>query len=85
MKECRKANKEVRRLLRKAKEEWAEEQANLVESTYETNNARKVFKTIKNLTEQRCRQINIIEDKNGDLLTGCSDIAERWKEYCDEL
>ena len=85
MKEYREANKEVRRLLRKAKEKWAEEQANLVESSFETNNARKVLKTIKNLTEQRCRQINVIEDKNGDLLTGSNDIAERWKEYCDEL
>ena len=70
---------------RKAKEKWAEEQANLVESTFETNNARKVFKTIKNLTEQRCRQINVIEDKNGDLLPWSNDIAERRKEYCEEL
>jgi hypothetical protein len=79
------ANKEVRRLLRKAKEEWAEEQAKLVESSFETNNARKVFKTIKNLTEQHTRQINIIEDENGKLLTESNEIAQRWKAYCNEL
>eukprot|EP00795_Rhopilema_esculentum_P013000 gene13000-3768_t len=85
LEEYREANKTVRRLLRKAKEEWAEEQANLVESSFESNNARKVFKTIKNLTEQRAKQINIIEDKEGKLLTSSSDIANRWKEYCEEL
>ena len=85
LEEYREANKTVRRLLRKAKEEWAEEQANLVESSFESNNARKVFKTIKNLTERRAKQINIIEDKEGKLLTSSSDIANRWKEYCEEL
>ena len=40
----RQANKEVRRLLRKAKEEWAEEQARLVERNFEMNNTRKVLK-----------------------------------------
>ena len=53
MKEYRKTNKEVRRLLRKAKEEWAEEQARLMESSFETSNTRKVLETIKNLTGTR--------------------------------
>ena len=85
MEEYRKANKEVRRLLRKAKEEWAEEQARLVESNFEMNNTRKVFKTIQNLTEQHRRQINVIEDKDGKVLCGSTEVAQRWKEYCSEL
>ena len=35
MNEYRKLNKEVRKLLRKAKDEWAEQQARLVESSFE--------------------------------------------------
>ena len=79
-------NREVRQLLRKAKEDWAEEQAKLVEDSFEANNARKVFKTIKNLTaKQTNRQINVNEDEQGNLLTGSNEIAQRWKECCSEL
>eukprot|EP00794_Sanderia_malayensis_P019588 gene19588-biopygen14544 len=85
MEEYRKANKEVRRQLRKAKEEWVEEQARLVESNFEMNNTRKVFKTIQNLAEQRRKQINVIEDKDGKVLSGSTEVSQRWKEYCNEL
>ena len=44
--EYRKVSREVRQLLRKANEDWAEEQEKLVEDGFEVNNTRKVFKTI---------------------------------------
>ena len=54
--EYRKVNREVRQLLKKANEDWAEEQAKLVEDGFEANNARKVFKESHCEADQQTNQ-----------------------------
>lgn len=83
--EYRRANKEVRRCLRQPREDWAEEEARRVEDCFEINDTREASKTIRKVTEQHRRQINVIEDRGGSLITGSKEVAQRWKEYCNEF
>eukprot|EP00794_Sanderia_malayensis_P019772 gene19772-21707_t len=48
-----------------------------MESNVEKKNTREVYKTIKNLTEPRTKQISVIEDKDGTVVTGSNEVAKR--------
>ena len=37
------------------------------------------------LTKSHCSRSNVIEDKNGNLLTEVTAVLDRWTEYCKEL
>ena len=51
----------------------------------EKKNTREVNKLIKKPTERCRKQINVVEDRDETVLTGSSKVAERWKEYCNEI
>ena len=40
---------------------------------------------MKRLTRGHAAKATIIEDKNGNTLTDKSKVADRWREYCEEL
>ena len=49
------------------------------------NNTREAFKIIQEITAEWKPKCNIIEDKDGTLLSKPEDVANRWKQYCEEL
>jgi len=82
----RRANNTVRKEIYKAKDAWIEKQCCTVDQSIATNNTRKAFEVIKNLTKtQQTRPATAIEDKEGHLLTVSKAVVDRWKEYCSEL
>ena len=83
--EYRKANRNTRKAIRSAKNQWVEEQVNELEKNMEKNNSRKAYDIIKKLTKERQSRINVIENKAGEILTNPDDVRNRWKEYCEEL
>ena len=48
-------------------------------------NSRYLYKTIKTITGKFQPKLHCIQAENGDYITKPEDIAERWKEYCEEL
>ncbi|XP_042878322.1 craniofacial development protein 2-like [Penaeus japonicus] len=65
----RKANKEVKRAIIKAKDNWVEKQAEDIEQSLAVNNSRKAYSVIKSLTKEKTGRTNVIEGKTGQLLT----------------
>ena len=44
-----------------------------------------MYKTIKTITGKFQPKLHCIQAENGEYITKPEDIAERWKEYCEEL
>ena len=83
--EYREINKNVRKKLKKAKEDWIGQQCTEIESSLLKNNSKKAFQIVKDLTRKKQPRVSTIQDENGKCLTEASDIAKRWTEYCKEL
>ena len=66
--------KEVKRSVRKDKREWAEHIAR--EGVYEAT---------KKLCNEKPRHIDMVKDKDGNLLTKDDEIRKRWGEHFDEV
>ena len=81
----REANNKVKKAMKKAKEEWIEQQCNAIEENLQKNNPKKAYQVVKDLTATKQGRVNIIQDKNGKCLTEEHEIMERWTEYCSEL
>ena len=81
----RASNKDVRKEVNKAKENWIQHKCNHIESSLRTNNTKAAYDTVKELTQQKMSQQTCIEDANGTLLSEKPDILKRWHEYCSEL
>ena len=80
-----KANREVRTKMRAAKEEWIEEQCDNIEKGMETGNSKQAYSTLKALTKTSQPRANVIDDKDGNLLTDSDEVLKRWTEYCSNL
>ena len=81
----RQINKEVKIATKVAKEKWIQDQCTNIDRNMACNNTAAAFKTIKDLTRSKMTRTTVIEDKKGNLLTERTAIANRWKEYCEEL
>ena len=79
------ANMKIRKAMKKAKEEWIEQQCNSIEESLQKNNTKKAYQTVKDLTAAKQGRVNTIQDKTGKCLTKEQDIMKRWTEYCSEL
>ena len=80
----------LKKALNEAKNIWIEVQTKEIEENLSRHNTRKAYDVVKTLSgaqmnETKCKQANVIEDKNGTLLTKGEDISNRWKDYCKEL
>lgn len=83
--EYREINKNVRKSLKKAKEDWIGQQCTEIESSLSKNNSKKAFQIVKDLTRKKQPRVSTIQDENGTCLTEANDIAKRWTDYCKEL
>lgn len=77
-------NKKIRKSMKKAKEDWTEQQCTEIENSLKKNNSRNAFQIVKDLTKQKQSKVSTI-GKDGQFLTEASDITVRWTEYCQEL
>ena len=78
-------SKEIRKGMKKAKEDWIQEQCSEVEDSLNRNNSKRAYQVVKDLTQQRQSRVSTIQDKQGKCLTEEKDIINRWTEYCSEL
>lgn len=84
--EYRKANKLVRQKMKTAKEQWINDQCEIIEKGMETGNSKSAYTTLKKLTcDQQSHKSPIIEDASGELLTESAAVLKRWTQYCQEL
>ena len=86
-KEYRKANKNVRKSMKQAKETWVDEKCQRIEENLVRNNSGKAYQLVRDLvnTEKGQTGTTIIQDKEAKCLTEEGDVMGRWTEYCAEL
>ena len=84
-KEYRVINQEVKKAMKKAKENWIDEQCQSIEDNLKKNNSKKVYQLVKDLTSTKKVRTSTIQDKDGKSLTEDQEILKRWTEYCSEL
>ena len=63
--------------MKKAKENWIEEQCSEIEENLRKNNSKRAYHLVKDLTT--------VQDRSGKCLTEEREILNRWTEYCTEL
>ena len=71
--------------MKKAKENWIEEQCCDIEDNLKRNNSKKAYQLVRELTRPKQGRVSTIQDKSGKSLTEEKDILHRWTEYCSEL
>jgi hypothetical protein len=79
----RKAEKQ--RLLRRDKQNQMEEMCEKVEAENKRGNSRYLYRAVKSITNKFQPKIQSVQAENGEYITDKEGIAERWKQYCEEL
>src|SRR6218665_950640 len=83
--EYREMKAKVQRELRKDKQKHLESICRKAELENQMENSRYIYKTIKTITRKFQPKLHCIQAENGEYITKPEDIAERWKEDCEEL
>ncbi|CAF2370343.1 unnamed protein product [Rotaria sp. Silwood2] len=81
----KKLKAEVQKKLRQDKQNQLNELCNELEMENKKGNTKKLFQTAKKITRKFHPRLNCIKSKTGENITETEKIAERWKEYCQEL
>ena len=84
-KEYRKANKRFQKALKRAKEDWIDNQCKEINACLNKNNSKKAYQLVKDLISEKQGRSTTIQDKSGKCLTEEQEILSRWAEYCSEL
>ena len=71
-------NREVRKKMKAAKEEWTGEQCKNTEKEMMSRNSNKAYNTLKAITKTRQHKSAVIEDRIGNILTESTAILNRW-------
>ena len=71
------ANTEVRKGMRKAKEQWVYDQCLDIDIGMANGNLKNAFNTLKLLTKNNQTKSTAIEDKHGELITNQNEVKER--------
>ena len=85
MAQYRAVNLEIKKGMKKAKENWIGEQCQNIDDCLKKNNSKKAYKLVQDLTGTKQERTTTIQDKGGTCLTENEDILKRWTEYCSEL
>ena len=78
-------DKEVKRSGRKDKREWAEHIAREAENAASQGNMKGVYEATKKLCNEKPRHVDMVKDKDGNLLTKDGEIRKRWGGHFDEV
>ena len=85
MAQYRAVNQEIKKGMKKAKENWIGDQCQNIDDWLKKNNSKKAYKLVQDLTGTKQGRTTTIQDKGGTRLTENEDILKRWTEYCSEL
>ena len=66
--------------MKMATETWIQDQCQEVEACLRTNNSKKAYQLVKDLTTEKQGKITTIQDKSGKCLTKENEILNRWTE-----
>ena len=78
-------NQEMRKGMKKAKENWIGEQCQNIDDCLKKNNSKRAYELVQDLTGTKQERTTTVQDKGGTFLTENEDILKRWTEYCSEL
>ena len=78
-------NNAIKRDMKKAKENWIEEQCSKFEEILTKNNSKRAYQLVKDLTTVKQGKAATVQDSLGKCLTEEREILNRWTEYCSEL
>ena len=71
-------NREVRKKMKAAKEEWTEEQCKNTEKGMMSGNITEAYNTLKALTKTQQRKSAVIKDSSGNILTESTAVLNWW-------
>ena len=83
--EYRAQDREVKRSVRKDKQDWLDGLAQEAEDSMQSGNLKGVYSTTKKLCNQQTRKMDSVKNKEGRLLTTESEVEQRWKEHFNEV
>ena len=75
----------IKRCMKKAKENWTGEQCGEIEENLRKNNSKRAYQLLKDLTTVKQGKATTVQDRSGKRLTEERQIPNRWTEYCSEL
>ena len=78
-------NNNIKRRMKKAKENWIGEQCSEIEENLKKNNSKRAYELVKDLTTVKQGKVTTVQDRSGKCLTEERQILNRWTEYCSEL
>ena len=78
-------NNNIRRCMKKAKENWTGEQCSEIEANLRKNNSKRAYQLVKDLTTVKQGKATTVQDRSGKCLTEEREILNPWTEYCTEL
>ena len=81
--EYREVNREVRKKMKAAKEEWTEEQCKNIERGMMSGNSMEAYGALRALTRTQQHKSAVVEDSSGNILTESKAVLNRWTEYCN--
>ena len=75
----------IKRCLKKAKENWIGEQSSETEENPRKNNSKRAYHLVKDLTTVKQGKASTVQDHSGKYLTEEQQILNSWTKYCSEL
>ena len=85
VKQYRAVNRKIKDGMKRAKENWIENQCQDIEDSLKKNNSKQAYQLVKDLTSIKQGKATTIPDKEGNCLTKEREKLKRWTEYCPEL
>ena len=79
--EYRTVNRQIKKGMKKAKDDWIGEQCENIEDSLKKNNSKRAYHLVKDLTSTKQERTTTIQDKSGTCLTENEDVLKRWTEY----
>ena len=77
-------NNNVKKCMKKAKENWIE-QCSEIEENLKKSNSKRAYQLVKDLTIVKQGKVTTVQDCSGKCLTEEQQILNRWTEYCSKL
>ena len=78
-------NAEFKRIARRDKKAFCNEQCRGTEENNRMGNTRDIFKTIRDIKGTLHAKMGMIKDRNGKDLAETEEIKKRWQDYTEEL
>ena len=78
-------NNNIKRCTKRAKENWIGEQCSEIVENLRTNNSKRAYQLVKDLTTVKQEKATTVQDHSGKCLTEEQQILNQWTEYCSEL